>query len=530
MFSNRENVNILTALLVAHGVRHAVVCPGSRNAPIVHNLNECAEIACHPVTDERSAAFFALGIADATGERTAVCCTSGSALLNFAPAAAEAYYRNVPIVFISADRPTQWIDQLDGQTMPQPDALGRFVRKAVTLPEPTDGEQRWHCNRLVNEALITDGPVHINVPISEPLFHFSTEHLPEQRVVKKVTDEQLLQLFLKAERPTIVVGQNDRGGSLLAPLKFLSRTVVVLGESLSDSPVPFDLVLHRVHGTALEPALRPDFVIHVGGTLVGKRLKKFLRATDAPVCRIGSFSDTFMHLQWLAEPSTISLITKELEQTPTPPSPFFQLWKEETAKAEQRIADFAPPYSQLAAVKELESQLEETDYDYQLHYANSTAVRLSNLYSHGRVWCNRGINGIEGSLSTAAGFSAASSEMVFCVIGDLSFFYDQNALWNRNLRGNLRILLLNNGCGGIFRQLKGLAASAARDELVAAAHATKAQGICVQNDCGYICAHNAQELQTGIQLLINSGTSRPMVLEVFTDPAEDARAMAALYE
>ena len=135
-------MNILTSLLVAHGVRRAVVCPGSRNAAIVHNLNECPDIECFPVTDERSAGFFAIGIAQATEQAVAVCVTSGSALLNLAPAVAEAYYQHVPLIVISADRPQQWIDQLDGQTLPQPDALGRFVRKAVQLPEPANADER----------------------------------------------------------------------------------------------------------------------------------------------------------------------------------------------------------------------------------------------------------------------------------------------------------------------------------------------------------------------------------------------------
>ena len=178
MYSNKENVNILTALLVRHGVQCAVVCPGSRNSAIVHNLHECPDIQCFPVTDERSAGFYALGMAQALRKPVVVCVTSGTALLNLAPAVAEAYYQHIPLVAVSADRPPQWIDQLDGQTLPQPDALGRFVRKAVSLPEPTDADTRWYCNRLVNEALIAarqggGGPVHINVPITEPLFEYT---------------------------------------------------------------------------------------------------------------------------------------------------------------------------------------------------------------------------------------------------------------------------------------------------------------------------------------------------------------------
>ena len=172
MFSNKENVNILTALLQKSMVGAAVVCPGSRNAPIVHNLHE-AGIPCYPVTDERSAGFFALGLWQATDMPVVICVTSGSALLNVAPAVAEAWYQHVPLFVVSADRPEAWIDQLDGQTLPQPGALDRFVRRSVTLPEPHDDESRWLCNRLVNEAVLDSrypfpAPVHINVLIKPP--------------------------------------------------------------------------------------------------------------------------------------------------------------------------------------------------------------------------------------------------------------------------------------------------------------------------------------------------------------------------
>jgi 2-succinyl-5-enolpyruvyl-6-hydroxy-3-cyclohexene-1-carboxylate synthase len=164
-----------------------------------------------------------------------------------------------------------------------------------------------------------------------------------------------------------------------------------------------------------------------------------------------------------------------------------------------------------------------------VHYANSSAIRLANIYRRQPVWCNRGVNGIEGSLSTAAGYALVSDEPVFCVIGDLSFFYDQNALWNQNLRGNLRILLLNNGKGGIFNMLPGLERSAARDRLVAAAHHTSAEGICQQNDVIYRKAENAEEMQQGISWLVQTESARPLLLEVFTDATEDERVLKAYY-
>ena len=256
MYSNKENVNILTALLVAHGVRHAVVCPGSRNSPIVHNLNECPDIQCFPVTDERSAGFYALGMSQALKSPVAVCVTSGAALLNLAPAVAEAYYQHAPLVVISADRPPQWIDQLDGQTLPQPDALGRFVRKAVSLPEPRDEEERWFCNRLVNEALvIRNAPVHINVPISEPLFDFTTPSLPSERKIERLSSDispatlnHVTRMFLQAKRPMLIDGQ---------PMNPLLDEAVALVDG--------------------DEAYVPDFVLYIGGSIVSKRLKRFLR-------------------------------------------------------------------------------------------------------------------------------------------------------------------------------------------------------------------------------------------------------------
>jgi 2-succinyl-5-enolpyruvyl-6-hydroxy-3-cyclohexene-1-carboxylate synthase len=144
MYSSKVSVNILTSLLIKAGVEHAVVCPGSRNSPIVHNLNECDEIQCYPVTDERSAGFFAMGICQQVQQPVVLCVTSGTALLNTCPAVAEAYYQHLPLIVISADRPAMWIDQLDGQTLPQRDALGKLVKKAVNLPEPHTDDEHWY--------------------------------------------------------------------------------------------------------------------------------------------------------------------------------------------------------------------------------------------------------------------------------------------------------------------------------------------------------------------------------------------------
>ncbi|MCR4582483.1 MAG: 2-succinyl-5-enolpyruvyl-6-hydroxy-3-cyclohexene-1-carboxylic-acid synthase [Prevotella sp.] len=544
MYSNKENVNILTSLLVSHGIRHAVVCPGSRNAPIVHNLNECPDITCHPVTDERSAAFCALGMCQELGAPVVVCVTSGTALLNTAPAVAEAYYQQQPVVVISADRPPQWIDQQDGQTLPQPDALGRFVRKAVSLPEPRNSEERWYCNRLINEALLATrqpvcGPVHINVPISEPLFEFGVVTLPVERTIETVAVapapcHALLDALSRASRPMVVVGQM---ASVPEELAYLSELAVVLSEPLSAATCPpFDEVLYRLGDDA---RYLPDFILYLGGSIVSKRLKKFLRrAVEADGWRVsadGCVEDTFMQLRHVVTASPADLLAamhRDLTFLSLSPAAedYRQLWHEALTATSRCREDYRPRYSQMAAVQYFEGQVARLSSEPVVHYANSSSVRLAAVYARHHVRCNRGVNGIEGSLSTAVGCSCVTRRQVYCVIGDLSFFYDQNALWNQQLRGNLRILLLNNGRGGIFNLLPGLEQSSARDPYVAAAHHTSAEGICRQHDIVYLQAYSQEEMEEQIDTLLYMESDRPVLLEVFTDVAADEQAYRSYYQ
>lgn len=546
MFSNKENVNILTSLMVEHGIRHVVVCPGSRNAPLIHNFNECEAISCHPVTDERSAGFYALGMAQATGLPVAVCVTSGTALLNVAPAVAEAYYQKIPLVVISADRPEAFINQLDGQTMPQSGALGCFAVKSVSIPEPCNEAERWRCNRVVNEALLEcmrhgGIPVHVNVPLSEPLFVFTEASLPSERKITAIPSatncsilkETLLPAFAKARRPMVVIGQVKHGEIDRNSMRKLSHHAVILSESTGYmlDVIHFDEVLSSMEDTS---PYMPDFVLYIGGTLVSKRLRQFLRgATDADVWRIdedGGIHDTFMNLRTVVHGKAKDAVEVLAEGVNTEKnSCFVNLWNIELERASRHAAGFEPAYSQMAAVKYFEEQLEDIGHCCHVHYANSSAIRLANIYSAHHVYCNRGVNGIEGSLSVAAGHSVVCQETVFCIIGDLSFFYDQNALWNVNLRGNLRIILLNNGCGGIFHRLDGLSESRSLDTLVAAGHSACAQGICTQNDIVYMKATSMDEMRTGMAALITSSSHRPMLLEVFTDKEEDKKALSLYY-
>ena len=272
----------------------------------------------------------------------------------------------------------------------------------------------------------------------------------------------------------------------------------------------------------------PDFVLYIGGSIVSKRVKHFLRKARETwvVNATGEVTDTFMNLTHVVQGDgevVADQVRFLLEQQP---HPFLQKWEQLLEKVREASMAYEPDYSEMAAVKYFE---EKQEVGCCFHYANSTAIRLANIYARHKVWCNRGVNGIDGSLSTAAGFSCITDDMVFCVIGDLSFFYDSNALWNQNLKGNFRILLLNNGRGGIFNMLKGLEQSPARDKFVAAEHHTSAEGICRQNDVVYLKAENMEQMQQGIDTFMSMASDRPIVLEVFTDPSADEQAFKGLH-
>ena len=549
MYSSKENANILTSLLVQHGVRHAVVCPGSRNSPIVHDLNECPDIECYGVTDERSAGFYALGMALTLCKPVVVCVTSGTALLNLAPAVAEAYYQHVPLVVISADRPEQWIDQLDGQTLPQPDALGRFVKKAVSIPEVQDDEQHWYCNRLINEALNElnhhgYGPVHINVPIAEPLFEYTVAELPNERRIHLINsrcDRYLISIecseqFVAAQKPMLVIGQMSMEQLLPAEIYMISQCAVVINEALSlgKGGSHFNEVLYAVSG---DPDYEPDFLLYVGDTLVSKRVKKWMRTLkDTKIWMVsedGNIRDTTMNMYGVIEGRAADVIEDLVESIKTKSisstSRYKARWDMALRKTAYMAMTYKPEYSQMAAVKMFEEKL-GTAINYYVHYGNSSSIRLANFYARHFVYCNRGVNGIEGTLSTAAGGSVVTDSKVFCALGDLSFFYDQNALWNQNLKGNLRILLLNNQRGTIFSMLKGLEQSDARDRFVSGEHHASAEGICMQNDVQYLKATNMEELSEGIDKLINLESDRPVLLEVLTSAENDVKIVKEYYQ
>lgn len=547
MYCNKKNVNILTALLVEHGIRHVVVCPGSRNAPLVHNFSQCEDLICHPVTDERSAGFVALGLRQSTKSPVAVCVTSGSALLNVLPSVAEASFQQQGIIVISADRPSAWIDQLDGQTLPQAGALGDFVKVSVSLPEvgdnPTDA---WYCNRLVNEAILANKApghpsVHINVPITEPLFEFTVSELPKERVVRSgswddiKTRQAVLESYAKAARPMVVMGHLPSESALDSDaIVSLLQNAVILSEPISMEGLPSSYTDQMLAALGEMDSYSPDWVLYVGGHTVSKRLRKFLRALSSDTMQIivsedGKLRDITMNTDWMivSQAQRVLASFSELEAN-AEKKPFIEKWNELRSVVRDRQEKFLPKYSSLMAVELFESKARSTQSLF--YYANSMSVRLASIYAGGYCQCNRGVNGIEGSLSVAAGASLVDkTKRVYCVTGDLSFFYDQNALW-QHLGGNIRILLLNNGQGAIFRTLPGLDKSPVRDTYISGGHETSAEGACREYGIGYRKACCEESLKGGIDWLINEPSDAPLLLEVCTSAEIDEKEFKRLYD
>lgn len=540
MYCDTTQVNQLTALLVAYNIRNAVVCPGSRNATIVHNLYELhrqGKISIHPVTDERSAAFVALGMSLATQEPTIVCVTSGSALLNCVPAVAEAYYRHLPLLVISADRPLQWIGQYDGQTLQQTGALEPYCRTAQINP-PRSEDDCWVNNLRINEALNSlshgeGGPAHINVAIEEPMFSFSTLQLPNERVISVTCPtnstpipQNIVDIIANAKLPVLLIGQYERGDIRKEVADIVeSKQMLVLPEIISDVPGNHLMNAFDYLSTQAD-AIKPDLVVQIGGNFVHKSFKSLLRNTSCCVIRIDedqNLIDTFCHLQYKIQSAVQPALAQLSIKLPRK--------HEGVAKAERRLADTAKILEEdlLAdeehltmncVIRHLYMKMQTLACDYTLHLANSSSVRIAGNYFKSGVQpilCNRGVNGIEGSLSAAVGYAMKMWGLSIVIIGDLSFFYDANALWNVSLPSNLRILLLNNNHGGIFDQLKGLEKSPARDKFIAAGQQTyTAAGIAQTFHIGYTGVQNFDDLRPALEYFIVPDGG-PQIVEVFVN-------------
>lgn len=549
MFSVKKNVLQTVALLKAYGVKQIVLSPGSRNAPLMQTFSQDAFFECHTIVDERNAAFYALGVIEALQQPVAICCTSGSALLNYAPAVSEAYYQQLPLIVVSADRSPEWIGQMDGQTLPQSGVFGSLSKKSVHLPEIHNETDEWYCNRLINEALIACtadacGPVHINIPLYEPLFDYSEEALPPVRKIdyarpqKSVDINPFIEKWNTLPKRLIIVGQLFQSPELTTLLENLAERTdcVIFTENLSNSISPlfisnFDALLYAISDDKKED-FPPDLVITLGGHIVSKRIKHFIRQYKPKnhwhLTESGEMVDLFQSLTNLVETDAIDFFTQLSSKiADKKEKPFFSLWKNASQLIPEPTYDVS--FSDISATGDFLKMLPN---DSILHLANSSTVRNVQLFQLDKsikVYCNRGVNGIESTLPSVVGFASVHKEPVYLIIGDLSFFYGLNALWNIEHIKNLRILLINNGGGGIFHLLPGLNKASSLKEYVSAEHTTQAKDWTLAAGLMYLSAENQNELNDNLKTFTDKQTNQSVLLEISTNMEISKKAFQEYY-
>lgn len=533
-----QHITDLAEILFRHGVENVVISPGSRNAPLIRAFYHRFGDNCKSVVDERSAAYFALGQSLVSKKPTVLISTSGTAVLNYAPAVAEAFFQGVPLLVITADRPAEWIGQQDNQAIFQDNIFGKNAKAFYSFPTTcTENDDLWFAHRIANEAFHKTisgipGPVHINVPLREPLYE---ELPPVSEYLKVIYKEKpgfilnensgFVQKWNSAKSIMIVAGQNLPEPGLQNEIQRIAndKRVVVLAEPTSnlhafatvDSP---EITLNSKINYP-EKAL-PEMVIYFGGQVISKKIKDFLRklkgATFYFLSPDEKIVDTFQNVNVLlqAEPVFImkNLHVKKLDKT----SDFKLFWETENQNAKKVKAKYLAEisFSDLMVFKTIAEYL---PVDAIVFAGNSSVVRYLSYFSQKerKFYSNRGTSGIDGSLSTAAGLASKTTEPVFAIVGDLSFGYDSNALWNRDLPKNLKIILVNNEGGGIFHLLKGPAETADFGPFVNAHHQVGFEKLSEAFGLDYHLCLKESEIKNSIINLLTEKNSAE-VLEIRT--------------
>ncbi len=549
MYSDDLLVQELLALLKAYNVRHIVIAPGSRHYPITKSLEHDRDFTLYSVVDERSAGFFALGLIQAIGAPVATLCTSGTASINFGSAVVEAYYQKLPLCVLTPDRLPELLGQMEDQMFPQTTMFQDFT-KYVALLKPVHGPlDKWFVNRVLNEALDAlttngGGPVQINIPILNPAEKdFATAELPKSRVIRRhrhvpsPPDWAAIGQRLRGKRVQVLWGQSPPPTpALQAAFDAFAQAfdVLTLADHLSNldhaSRVRLPLLyLHLPAARASE--MRPDIVITVFGNIVFQdNVNALFRGSAVEHWRIGEdgdVSDPFRRLSDVFEMSPEEFF-REAAEAVSSASPQ-QGYRQAAMTLVKRLPKFPPDlYGETAAIGRFLASLSQNCV---LHIANSAPMRMVQFFDIDRsvlVLANRGINGIDGSMSAAVGYAAASERLNFLVLGDLAFFYDMNSLWIRHRPENLRILVLNNDGGAIMHSSWGSSPQVGKH--VSADHHTSVRGWVESLGIRYLSATNFAELDAALVDFTDDNAAEAMVLEVFTEKTSDIVQMKAFYE
>ncbi len=548
------------------GIQNIIISPGSRNAPLTIGFTEDVFFKCFSIVDERSAAFFALGIAQQLRVPVAVVCTSGSALLNYYPAVSEAFYSNIPLVVISADRPAYKIDVGDGQTIRQDNVFHRHIGYSANLKQDlihayekvlryapeylkydaisVQQKIQAYNDKQLNKAFkiaITKGlPIHINVRFEEPLYETLSEPTVSANCRPIIASKNNTSTTLKAPsqlwntscRKMVLVGVNDPNTINLAFLTSLATdpSVLVLTETTSNIQhtnffPSIDSLLAPIEKSDekdyLFSKLQPELLLTFGGLIVSKKIKAFLRQYQPkhhwhidPVKANNTFFSLSHHFKM-----SVNNFYKEIYTDFKPiASEYFSYWNKVKLNYESKRKAYLNkiPFSDMLAFHIINEQIPEK---YQLQLANSSTVRYAQLFNIKpslSVFCNRGTSGIDGSTSTAVGASIYSTSPTVLITGDLSFLYDSNGLWNNYLRSDFRIIVINNSGGGIFRILPGKEESKNFEYFFETKHTLKVKKICEMYSINYMYSETEKSLKSAMYSFF-APSAHPKLLEVSTE-------------
>ena len=484
----------LARLCVAKGIRHVVISPGSRSAPLVIAFDRQEGIQCLQVIDERSAAFFALGMAQQLQAPVALVCTSGSAVLNYGPAIAEAFYQRIPLLVLTADRPEEWVDQGEGQAIRQQGVLSLHMRKSVQLPRILSDElARWQCGRLINEAIDATlipvaGPVHVNIPFAEPLYGTTEVDAPVSRTIAQVMTESfilpeharwMIHQLSTQRKVLILAGQGVWSKGLQQQLVNLAKLpqCAVLTEATSNLhdhgfitcidrvieavPMAPDPVPGVDHGPVRGPEYIPNILITFGGAVVSKRVKTLLRKWRPEqhwhIDAGQRHYDTYQSLTHDVAVNPEIFFAQVAPQVQAIESGYASMWEcidQQTTTRHHQLLQ-AAPFCDLTVFEQV---LQRIPAGSVVHLANSTPARYAQLFERGQgmhYFSNRGTSGIDGCTSTAVGAAFVSERPTTLLTGDMAFLYDSNAFWNKHLGPNLRVIVIDNSGGNIFRYIEG---------------------------------------------------------------------------
>ena len=536
----------------AKQIKHIVISPGSRNAPLTIGFSNDPYFSCYSIVDERCAAFFALGMAQQLRQPVAVVCTSGSALLNYYPAFAEAFYSDIPLVVISADRPSNKVDIGDGQTIRQANVLANHSAYNANLSDAphSDKSNFYELNTALNTAIAQQAPVHINVPFEEPLYltteeryTFENQSLPFTDIA---LDDAAAITFVKrwntAAKKMILVGVLPPNSVEADYVQRLAQdpSVLVLTETTSNLHDPHfipcidKLLTYTEKDPALKEALRPDLLLTFGGLVVSKKIKQFLRTFQPSYhynVDLYKGYDSYFCLTAHFKSDINTFLKKIGHYLLSVPSDYQKKWLEVKNEIQQKHLEYQndTPFSDFKVYAELFNTVPK---HYMVQISNSSAIRYAQLMKSDPTWkvyCNRGTSGIDGSTSTAIGAAVASGAPTVFVTGDLSFFYDSNALWNRYIPKNFRIILLNNEGGGIFRILPGDTSDPNFEYFFETPHKLTAEHLCKMYGITYYQANNYSDLQKGLRAIFTDDHA-PKLLEIHTPRKINDKVLLKYFE